>query len=157
MSEQVIRPEGIPSEEAFGSFTVSMRGYFSTQHLWSAEHFIRLTAELEAAHTGEARFSIRHRSVLPLGAVGEAVAFLEAFVNELFQDAADATKADPVPGPRLRLRGCRMTWRGSWRRTGTARTRASVSGHSTSTTRRACSPGARVKIADASPTRTCRA
>jgi hypothetical protein len=52
MSEQVIRPEGIPSEEAFGSFTVSMRGYFSTQHLWSAEHFTRLAAELEAAHTG---------------------------------------------------------------------------------------------------------
>jgi hypothetical protein len=57
MSEEVIRPEGIPSEEAFGSFTVSMRGYFSTQHLWSVEHFIRLAAELEAAHTGEARFS----------------------------------------------------------------------------------------------------
>jgi hypothetical protein len=104
MSEQVIRPEGIPSEEAFGSFTVSMRGYFSTQHLWSAEHFTRLAAELEAAHTGEARFSIRHRSYV-LGAVGEAVAFLEAFVNELVQDAADATKADPVPGTAVRLRG----------------------------------------------------
>jgi hypothetical protein len=104
MSEQVIRPEGIPSEEAFGSFTVSMRGYLSTQHLWSAEHFTRLAAELEAAHTGEARFSIRHRSYV-LGALGEAVAFLEAFVNELFQDAADATKADPVPGTAVRLRG----------------------------------------------------
>jgi hypothetical protein len=34
-----------------------MRGYFSAQHLWSAEHFIRLAAELEAAHAGEARFS----------------------------------------------------------------------------------------------------
>jgi hypothetical protein len=104
MSEQVIRPEGVPSEEAFGSFAVSMRGYFSTQHLWSAEHFIRLAAELEAAHTGEARFSIRPRSYV-LGAVGEAAAFLEAFVNELFQDAADATKADPVPGTAMRLRG----------------------------------------------------
>lgn len=68
--------------------TVSMRGYFSTQHLWSAEHSTRLAAELEAAHTGEARFSIRHRSYV-LGAVGEAVAFLEAFINELFQDAQD--------------------------------------------------------------------
>ena len=37
--------------------------------------------------------------------MGEAVAFLEAFVNELFQDAADATKADPVPGTAVRLRG----------------------------------------------------
>jgi len=57
MSEELIRPDGIPSEEAFGSFTVSMRGYISTQHLWSAEHFIRLAAEFEAAHTGEAQFS----------------------------------------------------------------------------------------------------
>jgi hypothetical protein len=54
-----------------------MRGYFSTQHLWSAELFIRLAAELEAAHTGEARCSIRHRSYV-LGTVGDAVAFLEA-------------------------------------------------------------------------------
>jgi hypothetical protein len=57
MSEEVIRPEGIPSEEAFGSVTVFMRGYFMTQLLWSAEHFTRPAAELEAAHTGEARFS----------------------------------------------------------------------------------------------------
>ena len=57
---------------------------------------------LEAAHPGEARFSIQHRSYV-LGAVGEAVAPLEAFVNELFQDAADATNADPVPGTAVRL------------------------------------------------------
>ena len=81
--------------------TVSMRGYLSTQHLWSAEHFTRLAAELEAAHTGEARFSIRHRSYV-LGAVGEAVAFLEAFINELFQDAQDATKTAPTRGRRWR-------------------------------------------------------
>ena len=104
MSDQVIRPKGIPSGEAFGGFTISMRGYLSTEHLWSAEHFTRLAAELEAAHTGEARFSIRHRSYV-LGAVGEAVAFLEAFVNELFQDAADATKPVPVPGTAVRLQG----------------------------------------------------
>jgi hypothetical protein len=84
--------------------TVSMRGYFSTQHLWSAEHSTRLAAELEAAHTGEARFSIRHRSYV-LGAVGEAVAFLEAFINELFQDAQDATKTVPDPGAAMGVRG----------------------------------------------------
>jgi hypothetical protein len=81
-----------------------MRGYLSTQHLWAAEHFTRLAAELEAAHTGEARFSIRHRSYV-LGAVGEAVAFLEGFINELFQDATDTTKTDPVPGAAAGLRG----------------------------------------------------
>ena len=65
-----------------------MRGYLSTQHPWAAEHFTRLAAECEAAHTGEPRFSIPHRSYM-LGAVGEAAAFPDAFTNELFQDAKD--------------------------------------------------------------------
>ncbi len=49
----------------------------------------------------------------------------------------------PSPGSMWGCRGCRTTSCASWRPTGTARTRASVFGHSTSTTRRACSPGAR--------------
>jgi len=89
--------------------------------------------------------------------VGEAVAFLEAFVDELFQDAADVTKADPVPGTAVRLRGLSddlvRLMAAYWNSTD----EASVSGHSTNTTRRAGSPGARVRTVDASPTRTCRA
>jgi hypothetical protein len=37
--------------------------------------------------------------------VGGAVAFLEAFVNEVFQEAADATEADPAQAAPVRLRG----------------------------------------------------
>jgi hypothetical protein len=95
MSEQVIRPEGIPSEEAFGRFKIVLRGYLSAQHLWAAEHFTRLAAEYEAAHAGEPQLWIPQRSYV-LGAVGESVAFLEAFINEVFQDAKDAT--DGVTG-----------------------------------------------------------
>jgi len=149
-------PRASGREEAFGSFTVFMRGYFSTQHLWSTEHFIRLAAELEAAHTGEARFSIRHRSYV-LGTGGEAVAFLEAFVDELFQDAANVTKAGPVPGTAVRLGGLSdelvRLMAVYWNSTD----EGTVSGHSTFTTRRACSPAARVRTVGASPTRTCRA
>jgi hypothetical protein len=95
MSEQVIRPEGIPSEEAFGRFKIVLRGYLSAQHLWAAEHFTRLAAEYEAVHDGESQLWIPQRSYV-LGAVGESVAFLEAFINEVFQDAKDAT--DGVTG-----------------------------------------------------------
>jgi hypothetical protein len=90
MDEQVIEPEGLRSGEAFGTPTLVMRGYLSTQHLWAAEHFTRLATDYEAAHIGEPQLWIRHRSYV-LGAVAESVAFLEAFINELFQDAKDAT------------------------------------------------------------------
>ncbi len=83
--------------------TIAMRSYLSTQHLWTAEHFTRLARELEAAHTGESRFAVRHRAYV-LGAVGESVAFLEAFINELFQDAADgAGVADGLSPDMVRL------------------------------------------------------
>jgi hypothetical protein len=67
---------------------IAMRSYLSTHHLWAAEHFTRLAAESEATHTGQPRFSIKNRAYV-IGAVGESVAFLEAFINELYQDAAD--------------------------------------------------------------------
>lgn len=65
-----------------------MRGYMLLQHLWAAEHFARLALEYEAAHTGEPQRWVRHRSYV-ITAVAESVAFLEAFINELFQDAKD--------------------------------------------------------------------
>lgn len=103
MGDNVTAHAGVA--EAVGiveTVTVSMRGYLSAQHLWAAEHFTRLATEVEAAHSGGHRFSPRHRSYV-LGAVGESVAFLEAFVNELFQDAKDST--DGVPGAATRVHG----------------------------------------------------
>ncbi|MCO1658525.1 hypothetical protein [Pseudonocardia humida] len=67
----------------------------SLQHLWAAEHFARLAIEYGAAHAGEPQRWVRHRSYV-VTAVAESVAFLEAFIDELFQDAKDAT--DGVAG-----------------------------------------------------------
>ena len=86
-----------------GTPTIAMRSYLSTHHLWAAEHFTRLAVECEAAHTGESRFSIKNRAYV-IGAVGESVAFLEAFINELYQDAADGGgNADGLSPDMVRL------------------------------------------------------
>lgn len=69
---------------------VSSRSYVSTQHLWAARHFAHFATEHERAYANQAPMtSIQHRAYV-ITAVAEAVAFLEATVNEVFQDAADA-------------------------------------------------------------------
>ena len=70
------------------SVKVVMRGYMSTQHLYAARYAAEEVESLEALHTGEPRFNIRHRGFV-LSAVSESVMFLEAAINEIFQDAAD--------------------------------------------------------------------
>ena len=47
-----------------------------------------LAAALERAHIGRSRFDLQHRGYV-LAAILAAEAFLEAVVNELFQDAVD--------------------------------------------------------------------
>jgi len=76
------------------------RHYVAGQHLWSARHHARLCAELEAEKTGRTAFDIRHRACA-VSAVLSAVVFLEALVNETFQDAADGHARRIAPlGPR---------------------------------------------------------
>jgi hypothetical protein len=144
VDDNVIEPESIPSRAAVGSVTIQMRSYQSVQHLWAAEHFVRLAAECEAAHVGEPRFSIRHRSYA-LGAVGEAVAFLEAFINELFQDAKDAT--DGVVGATAAQGLLPPIWCGLWRPTGIAPETGKVFEPSQSTMRHAYLWGPPVRTA----------
>ncbi len=67
---------------------VVMRNYFSTQLLWSSDHQGRMGARIESLHDGESTFNMEHRAYV-LVAIQAAVAFLEAMINELFQDAAD--------------------------------------------------------------------
>jgi hypothetical protein len=64
------------------------RVYYSSYHRWAANHFIRLAAEIEDAHVGTPRFDIEHRAYVT-NAILSSVAFMEAAVNELFQDASD--------------------------------------------------------------------
>lgn len=71
-----------------GVSTIMMRVYFSAYHLWAANHFAQLTAAIEGKHEGRSRFDIEHRTYAT-NAILSSVAFMEAAVNELFQDAAD--------------------------------------------------------------------
>ena len=70
------------------SITITQRGYFSTHHLWSARHFAALATAQEAVQGQTPRFSVRHRSYV-ISAITGSVAFMEAAINEVFQDAAD--------------------------------------------------------------------
>ena len=80
----------------FGSVSFTMRVYYSTYHLWAARHFTRLARDIEDAHVGSSAFDIAHRSYVT-NAILSAVAFLEAAVNELFQDAADGHSSYIAP------------------------------------------------------------
>ena len=71
-----------------GVAEVLMRAYSSPHHVWAARHFTRLATELENRHTGRARFDIAHRAYV-IGAIFSAVAFLEATINETYDDIVD--------------------------------------------------------------------
>lgn len=85
----VAQPDAINARAVVPSVTVVTRSYFSTQHLWAARHLAHLAAEYEGKNASRAPMaSIQHR-VYVITAVSEAVAFLEATVNEVLQDAHD--------------------------------------------------------------------
>jgi hypothetical protein len=71
-----------------GAVSISVRSYFSTYHLWSARNFATMVKEIEDNFSGRQQFDIRHRSY-SISAILSAVAFIEAAINEVFQDAAD--------------------------------------------------------------------
>lgn len=71
-----------------GKVTLKMRVYYSSYHLWAAKHFVRLAAEIEDVHAGRPGSDIEHRAYVT-NAILSSVAFMEAAVNELFQDAFD--------------------------------------------------------------------
>lgn len=102
--------------EITASAKVAVRQYFATQHLWAAQHFTQECAELEgdliARRDGTP--NLKHRS-MAVAAVFSSVAFLEALVNEVLQDAADGLhdrvgfRADGIVDPAAKLLG------GLWR------------------------------------------
>lgn len=70
------------------SIKVSTRAYFSSYHLWAAKEFAVKAKEIEDQYTGNPYFDIRHR-VYVMNSILSSAAFIEAAINELFQDAAD--------------------------------------------------------------------
>jgi hypothetical protein len=81
---------------------VGVRDYFSTEHLWNARHTAQLCAEREAALVAEGFRGIdRAVRAFALGAILESVAFLEAQVNSVWQDAADDDPGSANRNPHL--------------------------------------------------------
>lgn len=65
------------------------RPYFSSWLLWSAEHHLELARQIEARRAPDARYPfIEHRAYV-LGSVLASATFLEAMVNELYQDVVE--------------------------------------------------------------------
>jgi hypothetical protein len=84
---QAIQAASISSITVFGSVSVSVRSYFSRWYLWAALHHARLAAELES-EADRFPITLHHRSHV-ITAITSAVTFLEATVNEVFQDVVD--------------------------------------------------------------------
>jgi len=69
--------------------TLMLRTYYSSYHLWAAEHFTALAAGIEALPGAVPRFDIQHRAYVT-STIFSSVAFMEAAINEIFKDAADS-------------------------------------------------------------------
>lgn len=65
-----------------------VRVYYSSYHLWAAKHFLELCSEIEDANEGRSEFNIKHRAYVT-NSIFSAVGFIEAAINELFQDCHD--------------------------------------------------------------------
>jgi len=83
---EIIRSTG---DSIVGSpLTITLRSYFSSHLLWTAMREAELAGRMEATHAGQSRFDVEHRGHV-LSSIVASAAFLEAMVNELYQDAAD--------------------------------------------------------------------
>ncbi len=106
----------LEASATIGPLRVVMRGYFSTYFLWSAQHLSGLAGKIEAKHQGGSRFDIAHRAYV-LSAIQSAATFLEAMINELYQDAVDGHGVDgdgyiaPLSGDARRMMA--ELWRGT--------------------------------------------
>jgi len=69
---------------------VTTRSYLSTTHLWMAEHCARFTAEYENKHRSDRSAFHIHQRAHAMTAVTEAVAFIEALINEFYVDIRDS-------------------------------------------------------------------
>jgi hypothetical protein len=86
--DAVATPATVQAHVTIPAVRVSIRSYFSPRLLWTAQHHAEPAGEIEKAASGRTPFSIEHHGYV-LSSIIASVAFLEAMVNELFQDAAD--------------------------------------------------------------------
>lgn len=83
-----VMPEPVVVRLSVPSPRITMRNYFSTHHLWTAIRHAHEAQAIEASHAGRSRFDRTHRGYV-LSSILSSVAFVEATVNELFEDAED--------------------------------------------------------------------
>lgn len=69
---------------------VTTRSYLSTTHLWMAEHCARFTADYENKYRSDRSAFHIHQRAYTMTVVTEAVAFVEALINEFFVDIHDS-------------------------------------------------------------------
>lgn len=102
MSETV-HPVSITPQLQMGVPRVGVRDYFTMEHLWNARHMAELcvTREAELADAGFHGID-REVRAFAVGAVLGSVAFLEALVNSVWQDAADHDPASPNQNPHIK-------------------------------------------------------
>ncbi|MFR9803138.1 hypothetical protein ACL02T_12645 [Pseudonocardia sp. RS010] len=80
-----------------GTAIALVQHYHSTPHLFAAEHFARLAKDFEDTHADKAqRIYLQHRAYV-MGSIMEAVAFLESYINEIYQCAQDG-KGSAISG-----------------------------------------------------------
>ena len=65
-----------------------MRVYYSSHHLWAAEHLLGEADIIEQAHTGRSVFDIKHRAYVT-NSIISSINFLEAAINEILRDCAE--------------------------------------------------------------------
>jgi len=71
--------------------TISSRAYFSTYYLCASKHFSKIAGEIEDNHEGKSQFDLEHRAFV-MNSILSAAAFLEAVINEFYQNAHDVPK-----------------------------------------------------------------
>jgi hypothetical protein len=99
--EYAIGGGGFSSGQAFAA-KVGVRDYFTMEHLWNARYMAQLCAKREAALVAEGFRGIdRAVRAFALGAILESVAFLEALVNSMWQDAEEDDPQSPNRNPHL--------------------------------------------------------
>jgi|SRR5271165_1086766 len=86
-AEQVILPAGIGRTIEPGTPVIGVRDYIASQHLYTARREAPLCRKREDQLLNDDNLDRRHRSHA-ITAVFSAVAFLEAFINATWQDAA---------------------------------------------------------------------
>ncbi len=84
---QLIAAKSVKSDSRVSEAELSIRSYFSVKYLEAASHFVELLADEEKKPQESANMGMHQ--AYALGVVMTSTAFVEAAVNEMYQDVAE--------------------------------------------------------------------